>query len=228
MVCGIELSTKFHGKTVHVLAYFPDREPSVEFSDWLKQQQAYRRDRNIRLIARLNEIGVAISLEEVEAIGRTMTGRPHFARVLLNKGYVKTTQEAFDGYLAESGKAFVQREEVAIAEALDRVESGGGISVLAHPIRLGKRRASDEEALVAEAVELGLRGIEVIHSDHSLADVERYQGYAAKYGLIETGGSDHHGGNKPDIELGRGRGGNVAVPDEFLAQLRAYSAARHS
>jgi len=222
LICGIELSTKFHGKTVHLLAYFPQAEPTAAFRGWVREQQEYRRDRNIRLIAKLNEVGVAITLDEVEAIGRTMTGRPHFARVLLDKGYVKTMQEAFDSYLAEEGRAFVQREEVALAEALQRVGEGGGISVMAHPIRLGKRKAAEEEALVAEAVELGMTGIEVIHSDHSTTDVERYRGYAAKYGLLETGGSDHHGGNKPDITLGSGRRGNVTVPDEFLVRLRGY------
>jgi 3',5'-nucleoside bisphosphate phosphatase len=222
LICGIELSTKFHGKTVHLLAYFPHAAPTAAFGGWVREQQEYRRDRNIRLVAKLNEVGVAITLAEVEAIGRTMTGRPHFARVLLEKGYVKTTQEAFDTYLAEEGRAFVQREEVALEEALRRVEEGGGISVMAHPIRLGKRKAEEEEALVAEAVGLGMMGIEVIHSDHSPADVERYRGYAAKYGLLETGGSDHHGGNKPDIALGSGRRGNVAVPDDFLVRLRSY------
>jgi hypothetical protein len=222
LLCGIELSTKFHGKTVHVLAYFPQGEPEAAFLAWVREQQEYRRDRNIRLIARLNEVGVAITLAEVEALGRTMTGRPHFARVLVDKGYVRTTQEAFDAYLAEEGRAFVQREEVALAEALDRVRAGGGIAVMAHPIRLGKRKAADEEALVAEAVELGLAGLEVIHSDHTVADVERYRGYAARYGLIETGGSDYHGGNKPDIDLGTGRRGNVAVPDEFFVRLWGY------
>ena len=222
LVCGIELSTKFHGKTVHVLAYFPNAAPTVEFGGWLREQQVYRRDRNVRLIAKLNEVGVVISLAEVEAIGRTMTGRPHFARVLMNKGYVGTTQEAFDTYLAEDGRAFVHREEVALAEALSRVATGGGISVMAHPIRLGKRKASEEEALVVEAIGLGLVGIEVMHSDHSATDVERYRGYADKYGMLETGGSDHHGANKPDIELGVGRRGNVRVPDEFLERLRGY------
>ncbi len=227
LICGIELSTKFHGKTVHVLAYFPHSGPSAAFESWVREQQEYRRDRNIRLIARLNEVGVAITLAEVEAIGRTMTGRPHFARVLLEKGYVQTTQEAFDTFLSEEGRAFVQREEVALADALQRVGEGGGISVMAHPIRLGKRKAEEEEAMVAEAVELGMAGIEVIHSDHSPADVARYRGYAVKYGLLETGGSDHHGGNKPDIMLGSGRRGNVAVPDEFLVGLRSYRPAVH-
>ncbi len=222
LVCGIELSTKFHGKTVHLLGYFPNSAPTVEFGEWLREQQEYRRDRNVRLIAKLNEVGVEITLAEVEAIGKTMTGRPHFARVLMNKGYVGTTQEAFDSYLAEDGRAFVQREEVALAEALQRVAISGGISVLAHPIRLGKRKASEEEALIVEAIGLGLVGIEVIHSDHSTTDVERYRSYASKYGLLETGGSDHHGGNKPDIELGAGRRGNVRVPDEFLERLRGY------
>ncbi len=227
LLCGIELSTKFHGKTVHVLAYFPQGEPSVAFRDWVREQQEYRRDRNIRLIARLNEVGIAITLAEVEAMGRTMTGRPHFARVLVEKGYVRTTQEAFDTYLAEEGRAFVQREEVALAEAIDRVRASEGIAVMAHPIRLGKRKAAEEEALVAEAVALGLAGIEVIHSDHAAADTERYRGYAAKYGLLETGGSDFHGGNKPDIDLGSGRGGNVTVPDEFLSRLHSYRPSLH-
>lgn len=220
LVCAIELSTKHRAKTVHLLGYFLQGEPAGEFQEWLRQQQSMRKERNQRLVERLNLLNVRVTLDEVEAIGKTMTGRPHFARLLLQKGYVKTLQEAFDRYIGEYGLAYVERDEVPLAEAIGWVKRGGGISVLAHPSRLPVRRAEEEKQWVEEAVEAGLDGIEIIHSDHSAEQVVRYQEYARHFGLLRTGGSDHHGENKPDIRLGYGRDGNVRVSRALLDDLR--------
>jgi predicted metal-dependent phosphoesterase TrpH len=229
LVCGIELSTRtLFGrghKTVHMLGLFlGEGGPSPEFRAWVAALLASRRDRNIRLIRSLNEHGVDISLGEVEAMGRSLTGRPHFARVLMNKGYVRNADEAFRRYLAESAPSFVERDSPEIGEAIREVAKGGGISVLAHPVRLGFRHPEEEEHFIAGLKDLGLRGIEVWHSDHNAADTARYFAISQRLGLLRSGGTDFHGGNKPGLELGTGRNGNVHVDREVLDQLRAGAA----
>ena len=224
LVCGIEISTRFHGRSVHLLGYFVNQPPAVAFREWLGELQSSRRDRNRRLIARLRSLGVDISLEEVEAKGRSMTGRPHFARVLVEKGYVTTIDQAFEDYLDESAKGYVQRREVPMHEGIERVLKGGGIPSLAHPIRVGRRAGGangDElDQWVGEMRDMGLRALEAFHSDHRPQDVERYLDLARRLDLAVTGGSDFHGANKPRIELGRGFEGNLCVPRSVLDNLR--------
>ncbi len=222
--CGIEISTRHLGKTIHLLGYFFDAPPTREFQEWVIFMQRTRRERNVKLVAKLKTLGIDIELDEVEGIGRSMTGRPHFALVLMKKGYVATVQDAFKIYLGDDASAHVERESVALAEAIQMVNGAGGLSVLAHPIRLGKREHAQEEALIAGLCDLGLRGIEVWHSDHRPSDCDRYQAYADTYGLAVTGGSDYHGYVKPNIELGTGAGGNLRVPRSVLDNLRQSTA----
>ena len=220
VICGVELSTKFHGGTVHLLGYFPSRPPKEDFREWLVGLLDTRRDRNRRLVNQLQGLGIDITLAEVEAKGRSLTGRPHFARVLLEKGYVKDLQQAFDEYLDESAKAYVFREEVPIHIAIQKVLEAGGVPCLAHPVRVAKNDRSTLGEWVGELAGFGLRAIEVYHSDHSPENVAYYKELALKYKLGITGGSDFHGGNKPKISLGKGFHGNVQVPDEVLVRLK--------
>jgi len=227
LVCGIEISTRFHGRSVHLLGYFVNQPPSAEFREWLGELQSSRRDRNRRLIDRLRSLGVEITLQEVEAKGRSMTGRPHFARVLVEKGYVTTLDQAFEDYLDESAKGYVQRREVPMQEGIARVLAGGGVPSLAHPIRVARRvdrAASNGDELdqwVEEMRGMGLRALEVFHSDHKPQDVERYRDLARRLNMAVTGGSDFHGANKPRIELGSGFEGNLNIPRSVLDDLRA-------
>jgi hypothetical protein len=225
LVCGIELSTRVPGTksfTVHLLTYFLHQPPTEEFREWLGELLAGRRDRNLRLIASLRDKGVDIELAEVERLGRTLTGRPHFARILIDKGYAANFDEAFKRYLGESAPTYVERFAPFVAEAIQKVLDAGGIPVLAHPIRLGIRDAAAEEDFIRDLRDSGLRGIEVFHSDHRPADMERYAGIAAKLNLLVTGGSDFHGANKPNISLGTGQG-NLNIPMSILNDLRACS-----
>jgi len=221
LLCGIELSTKYKSQTIHLLGYFPGVEPASAFGEWLLILQDKRRERNGRLVQNLQKIGVEITLAEVEAIGKTMAGRPHFAKILLRKKYVKTMQEAFDKYLAENGRAYTEREEVPLEEGIQRMREAGGIPVIAHPVRLGRRTAAEESEWIEAAVGMGMLGLEVRHSDHDVTAVARYTALAGRLGLFTTGGSDYHGSYKPDIKLGTGRFGNVKVPMEWLDRLRA-------
>ncbi len=223
LVCGIELSTRVPGTkafTVHLLGYFLRQQPPAEFRAWLDELLEGRRDRNRRLIASLREKGVEIELGEVERLGRTLTGRPHFARILIDKGYAANFDEAFRRYLGETAPTYVERHAPYVAEAIERVSAAGGLPVLAHPIRLGLRDPAAEENFISGLRDAGLRGIEVFHSDHRPADMQRYGGIARKYNLLVTGGSDFHGDVKPQISLGTGHSGNLNIPMAVLNDLR--------
>ena len=219
--CGIELSTALGNpkeRTAHLLGYFPNGGPSDGFRTWLSQMQQARRDRNVRMATRLQSLGLDVHIEEVNALGRSMAGRPHFARVLMNKGYVGSHQEAFDRFLDESAPGYVEREEPTLEEAIRLINEAGGVSSLAHPVRLGKRDPEAEEDLIAQMADEGLKAIEAYHSDHTARDTERYLGYARKFGIKVTGGSDFHGDNKPSIRLGRGSN-NLNISKQVLEQL---------
>lgn len=224
LLCGIELSTKMpvngSRRTVHLLGYFLDAPPAASFRNWLKNLHASRRDRNKRLAAKLQSMGMDIRLEEVEAMGRTMAGRPHFARLLVAKGYVPHYRAAFDMYLDESAQAYVDRDEPAFEEGIRLIADAGGISSLAHPVRLGVTDALVEDTLIGTMRDYGLNAIEAFHSDHDPADTQRYLALAAKYSLHVTGGSDFHGENKPNVRLGVGPG-TLSIPVTVLEKLRS-------
>ena len=205
------------------MAYFFRQPPPADFREWLHELIAGRRDRNQRLIASLQAQGIDITLGEVERLGRTLAGRPHFARILIDKGYVKSFDEAFRRYLGETAPSYVERFAPYVPVAIQRVIDAGGLPVLAHPIRLGFRDPVAEEKFISELRDAGLRGIEVFHSDHRPADMQRYAGIASKYNLVVSGGSDFHGEAKPQISLGTGLNGNLNIPRSVLEGLRAVS-----
>jgi predicted metal-dependent phosphoesterase TrpH len=218
LVCGIELSTKLHGHSVHLLGYFFEPDRLGAFREWVLEMQASRRERNVRLAARLRELGMDITIEEAEARGRGMTGRPHFARILVEKGYVANLRQAFDDYLDESAKGYVHRQEPQFSESVGRIRGAGGIASLAHPVRVN----GDVSAVLPELVDAGLNAIEAYHSDHGPRDIELYLGLAKQYGLLVTGGSDFHGAVKPGVKLGTGAG-DLCVPLGVLERMRERS-----
>ena len=216
LVCGIELSTKLHGHSVHLLGYFLKNGGPADFRNWILDLQAARRERNVRLAARLRELGFDITLEEAEARGRGMTGRPHFAQIMLEKGYVSSFRAAFDDYLDESAIAYVYRREPEFAEGVEHIRNAKGIASLAHPIRV----QGDVPALMPELAAAGMNAIEAYHTDHTPAETAAYVELAKRYGMLVTGGSDFHGAVKPDVKLGTGAGGNLRVPEDLLETLR--------
>jgi predicted metal-dependent phosphoesterase TrpH len=227
LICAVELSTRPEGpspsgahlKSVHMLGYFIGDPPSREFCDWLQRQQASRRKRNSALVENLRRLGIDIALEDAQAYGRDQVGRPHFARLLFERGYVSSLQEAFDLYLADGAKAAVEREEPGLEEGIRRIADAGGLASLAHPVRLpwnGRELATR----ILQMKRAGLRGIEVFHSEHSPADTDAYAELARELDLIPTGGTDFHGENKPGIRLGSGLNGNIRLDYSLLQRMR--------
>ena len=219
LICGLELSTKLRGQAAHLLGYFMQEDGLAPFRAWVTGLQTSRNERNVRLAARLQELGLDVTVEEAAALGRGMTGRPHFAQVMVKKNYVANVQQAFTDYLGEDGKAYVSRDEPQITEAVARIRSAGGIASLAHPVRLRENVAS----LLPELRDAGLNALEAYHSDHSPEQTAQYLSLAQQYGLMVTGGSDFHGpAVKPGIELGTGRNGNLRIPYD-LCVLRGLA-----
>ena len=230
LVCGIELNTQMRRddrkrRSAHLLGYFLSGEPSPAFVGWLGDEREARRDRNRALVQALQTQGIDISLSEVEARGRSLAGRPHFARILVEKGYARDGEEAFRKFLGEEAPSFVQRQSKITEDVIGIVRQGGGIPVIAHPVRLGLGRAEERELLIRYR-EAGLLGLEVYHSEHPPALQAYYRQLADELDLLPTGGSDFHGGTKPDIQLGSGMNANLRVPHSFLDGLRSF-VARH-
>ncbi|MBV9081558.1 MAG: PHP domain-containing protein [Acidobacteriaceae bacterium] len=222
---GIELNTRleiadYHHRYAHILGYFPADDPSPVFLNWLNGQREDRLNRNIRLAQRLRDQGIEITIDEVEAQGKSLAGRPHFARVLVEKGYASDPDDAFRRYIGEDAPTFVERQSQSTEEVVQLIRAGGGIPVVAHPVRLSLPHDEMEMRVLRRLKDAGLMGLEIYHSEHS-PDLQRYYSHIAEdLDLLPSGGSDFHGAAKPDVALGTGRRRNVNVPLEFLDRMR--------
>jgi hypothetical protein len=217
-LAAIEISCEYpHPGTMHLLGYGVNPESPV-LRDLTAALIGGRDSRNPKIIARLQELNVAITMDEVgKEAGGKVVGRPHIAAILLRKGYVSSMKQAFDKYLAPGGLAYFDKERLTARQAVGMVLECGGLAVLAHPVQLRTENDAQLERVVKDMMDLGLAGIEVIHSDHDPATVEKYTRLADRLGLLKTGGSDFHGKSVKDIELGTARGRRI--PREFFDDL---------
>ncbi|BAH44994.1 conserved hypothetical protein [Brevibacillus brevis NBRC 100599] len=220
IIPGVEVSSVGKGQDIHVLGYFvPYEDPA--FEERLFRLRETRHERNQLLIARLQELGIDISLEKVyrrkQGTDKNI-GRPHIAEELMELGVVSTIAEAFDKYLGKGGAAYVNPPRITPQEAITMIKEAGGVAVLAHP------GLYDDDELVQELIVFGLDGIEVNHPDNDEVQKMRYSKWAAQYGMVVTGGSDFHGwrGEEPfHAMLGSHTAGMDAVE-----QLRAIAEKR--
>ncbi len=223
---GIEINSRLDigigddERHAHILAYFPHGAPRPKFSAWLANEQEDRRVRNRRLVEALQKRGIDITLEEVQARGKSMAGRPHFARILVEKRYAANFDDAFQRYIGETAPSYVERETQTTEEAIQIIREGGGIPVIAHPVRLSLL-PDVEHHVMTRLKDAGLLGLEVYHSEHSPKLQAHYFRLSQELELLPTGGSDFHGAVKPGVKLGRGIKDNIRVPREFLERLRA-------
>jgi predicted metal-dependent phosphoesterase TrpH len=196
LVTGAELSCRIDGVSLHMLAYlFDPEEPAL-----LAERELVRDDRVPRakgMITKLNALGVPVTWEQVERIAAGgSVGRPHVASALVELGVVPTVSDAFtEEWLADGGRAFVEKHETDPFEAIRLVKAAGGVCVFAHPAA-AKRGRTVPESCIAEMAEAGLDGIEVDHMDHDAEARDRLRGLAKELGLLVTGSSDYHGSRK--------------------------------
>lgn len=222
VVPGVEISTSTEGQEVHVLGYYMDVSDS-QLIDRLISQRRTRDLRNEGIVARLNQLGIPISMEMVmEAAGRKpgleeTIGRPHIAEALVRMGAVATVQEAFDRYLASGKPGYVDPPpRISPEEAFRWIHEAGGTAIVAHP---GLYR---NDALAEKLLLSGADGLEAYHSDHSPEAEAFFSELAKRHGKLVTGGSDFHGARKG--KLYHGAIGNRTVDASVLAQLRRHAA----
>lgn len=218
VVPGVEISSRLGESELHILGYFLNWTDAL-LAQRLSTLRDSRHLRNPKIVQRLNELGIPITYEEVRALaGTESVGRPHIARLLMEKQVVTSAKEAFDRYLANGRPAFVDRELPEPAEAVRWIREAGGVPVLAHPTWV-RTSAEGLRILVRELKAAGLGGIEVHYSTHTPSQTTEYLDLARQCDLLVTGGSDFHGVTKPDIEVGIGRG-QLKVSQKLLDPLR--------
>ncbi len=220
VIPGIEISAEHSPGSMHLLGYFLDIHHPL-LNERLEYLQKARAERNPKIVENLNRLGVKMTYDEVvKASGGGQVGRPHFAQVLLEKGYVRSFQEAFDRFLKKGASAYVDKLRFTSAEAIHFIREAGGVAVVAHPNTLGGNNSRALEAILFQLVREGLRGIEVYYPEHSPAETAQYKFLAEKHGLLMTGGTDYHGieGNELDIGVGRG---DMKLPYTIIENLKA-------
>ena len=203
LIPGVEMGTDIPGGEVHVLGYYLEPE-NEELQAILARLREGSRGRGLGIVEKLNEMGLAVTWEQVQRIaGDASVGRPHVAQALVDKGYVADIKEAFDKYIGRNGPAYVEREKMTPAEAVATIVRLGGVACLAHPTDFGGREDGaadplDLDALLTELKAAGLAGMEVYYKEYPPETVERLRAAARKYGLVAWGGTDYHGIHGPN------------------------------
>lgn len=196
LVTGAELSCRIDGVSLHMLAYlFDPEEPGLA-----RERELVRDDRVPRaqaMVGKLRELGVPVTWERVaEIAGDGAVGRPHIATALVELGVIGSVSDAFTSqWLANDGRAYVEKHELDPFDAIRLVKAAGGVTVFAHPLAV-KRGSCVPEPVIGELAAAGLDGIEVDHMDHDAPTRARLRGLAAELGLLTTGSSDYHGSRK--------------------------------
>lgn len=218
VIPGVEISSRLGNSELHILGYFLQwQDPKL--TQRLATLRESRHSRNPQIIERLRALGLDVTYEEVRALaGTDSVGRPHIARLLMDKHYVTSAKDAFDRYLAEGRPAYVARELPPPADAIAWIKAAGGVAVLAHPTWATVAGEGLDTLLTTLKTE-GLGGIEVHYSTHTKRQTMKYLDLAKRLNLLVTGGSDFHGVTKPDIEVGIGRGG-LKVSEKLLEPLK--------
>lgn len=222
VVPGIEFSTRWEHRDVHILGYYIDYH-ATSFQQKLHEFLDARDLRNVRMCKRIREYtGFPITLEALtEAFPDAIITRAHMAAWLVEQGYIPSRPEAFEKYLGEHAPCFVSKTEVTPTDAIGLILANGGIPVLAHPL-LYQLPEEKLHTLLQEVKEAGLLGIEAVYVLNQGEDESYVRSLAKQYNLCITGGSDFHGKNKPDIALGTGLHSNLAIPYELLTELKKF------
>ena len=220
LIPGIELSTNYHGKEVHIVGLYIDTENDELLSKTAEYRKC-RSERNALMVEALRKEGLSITMEELVAENPDcVITRANIARFLYEHGQIKSVREAFDRYIGDHCKCYVGRLKVSSSDAVRLIKRAGGIAILAHPLLYGLS-STNLQKLIEELKEAGLDGLEAIYSTYTTGEEQQMKRLANKNGLLISGGSDFHGTNKPDIFLGRGRG-NLYIPYSILEELKAY------
>lgn len=211
VVPGVEISAEHKGREVHVLGYFvdPRNRDLLNYLDYFREQRKHRAE---KIVARLNELGVPLSFENIlEKVNSNVSiGRPHVAWALLTGRFVDTYVEAYQKYIGDGKPACVKKPNITPKEAARLISNAGGLSFVAHPGKIVR------DNFLIELIEMGIDGVEIVHPSHSPEDKIYFQGFAGQYFLLECGGSDFHG-SKPGEEKNLG---TYVIPEQKLYEMK--------
>lgn len=221
-VPGVEISTGYNGKELHIVGLFIDLAVFERVTDFLSIINRRKEESNRKLIQNLNDVGYKLCYEEIEEQHRGNINRAVIAAEMLEKGYIREIKEAFKGLLSAKNGLYVPPERIPSFEAISFLKSINAVPVLAHPFL----NLQEEELItfIQQAKPYGLAAMETQYSTYSPEITAAATEIANTYGLLASGGSDYHGTNKPDIELGIGRG-SLAVSDRFVSRMQDYKRA---
>ncbi len=210
-ISGVELSSSYKRKEVHILGYFIDYKEKW-FLDRLEKFRAARKLRFLEMVKRLRERGVKVDYEKIlNENPKAAIGRLHLGKAVYREGHTSSIREVFDKYLGEGKPCYVKKEELSVVDAIEIIKKLGGVSILAHPYLLR------DDKIVLELLDLGFNGIEASHFEHPKGIEEKYSKIARERNLLLSGGSDCHGEAKEDILMGKKR-----VPYDVVVKMKEY------
>lgn len=208
---GVELSTEYENREIHILGYLIDYE-SQNFIEQLGVLNKIRVERVYKITDKLKGLGINLEAKSVFDIAKQGNpGRLHIARAMKACGLVNSTGEAFYRYIGDKCAAYVAGFKLSPQEGINLIKEAGGIAVLAHPYSINR------DELIPKLVDFGLMGLEVYYPEHTQATINFYLNLANKFSLLVTGGSDCHGKAKPEIKIG-----SIRIPYELVEKLKAF------
>ncbi len=210
VIAGVELSSCFDATEIHILGYFINTEHPVlrEALDLFRMRRIKRVE---RIVSKLNKLNVPLSMEAVLEIATgDSVGRPHVANAMVSHGHADSYYQAFHRYLGDGRPAYERKESFTPEETIKLISESGGLSFLAHPGTMV------DEATIKKLIDAGLDGIEVVHPSHTPDQVRYFRNIVNQYYLLESGGSDYHGGLKNDDHTL----GAVTVPMGVIEAMR--------
>lgn len=212
----IELSGTAH---LHLLGLFLDVNDPL-LTETLDDLRLARKNRIRKILNKLNELGYKLQQEELDQItGQGSAGRPHIAQLLMNNNIVSSVWEAFHKFLSRDKVAYVPKKKLKLEDAINLIHHSKGLAILAHPISLRHTHYTETEAFLKELKTVGLDGVEAYYTTHSKNFTKYLIKAARRNNLLISGGSDFHGINKPDTDLGRGKG-QLEIPDQVYFDLQ--------
>lgn len=217
-VGGIEISTEYEDKDLHIVGLFIEPERYDEIASFMEEANLRKLESNRKLVRDLNALGYELDYDELCAQNpEGNINRAHIAAALTEKGYTASIKEAFSHLLADDGGIYQAPKKIGTMEAISYLRSIGAVAILAHPFY--DFTEQELEDFLPEVKAAGLDAMETLYSSFSEQQRAAAQRIAEEYDVLPSGGSDFHGGNKPDIALGRGRG-DLYVPQSFLTALK--------
>ena len=218
-VSGVELTSRY-GRTIHILGYYL-RTNSPVLTRTLDGILAERDHRNRKMAALMAADGIPIDYDEMKRRFGSSIGRPHFGDMLVELGLAESVQDAFDRFIEKGQRYYLPRKMLSIERSVEVIREAGGVPVLAHPFQY-RLEESALRQLIEHCMDHGLLGLECRYSLYDEEQSQYLLKLAREYGLIPTGGSDYHGGNKPHLALGSGTG-QLAGPAAWLEPLRSMA-----